>query len=330
MPYKVGVVGVGKLGTYHCNNLDQMKEAELTGVHDLDQSRAQEIAQKFHCQAFTTMKELIQSVDIVGIVVPTTDHLAVAKTALKANKPVFVEKPITSTIAEAEELVRIAGEKNTPVQVGHIERFNPAVQALDGYQLSPRFIESHRLSSFDPRGTDVAVILDLMIHDIDIILSLIDSPVAEIRANGVAVISEEADIANARIEFENGCVANVTASRISQRKMRKMRIFQSDSYFSIDFLQRLTEVFRISDNREKDMLAINLGKIEKGKYKRNIIYEKPSPPETDAMQAEWQAFFKAIESGTRPLVNAKDGLEALRVASCIRDIINKNTEPVNA
>ncbi|MBN2413291.1 Gfo/Idh/MocA family oxidoreductase [candidate division KSB1 bacterium] len=319
--FKVGLIGVGKLGEYHCNALSQLKDAELTGIYDIESDRKKQVADKYNCRAFESVEELIKTSEIIGIIVPTTRHLETAKQALAAGKPVFVEKPIASSIAEAEEMVSLAAERNVPLQTGHIERFNPAIRALNNFDLHPMFIESHRLAPFDPRGTDVAVILDLMIHDIDIILSLVKSKVAEIHANGVAIVSGEIDIANARIQFENGCVANVTASRISQRKMRKMRLFQKDSYISIDFLQRLTELFQIVDESNFVPNTMSLGQIEKGKHKRNIIYTQPQPPDEDAMQAEWKSFFHAIETGGTPVVSGQDGLEALKIATEITEII---------
>jgi len=321
--HKVGLIGVGKLGDYHCNALSRLNEAELTGIYDIETIRKNEIAEKYNCQAFDTIEELVKASEIIGIIVPTTRHLETAKQALAAGKPVFVEKPIASSIAEAEEMVSLAAKHNVPLQTGHIERFNPAIRALNDFPLHPLFIESHRLAPFDPRGTDVAVILDLMIHDIDIILSLVKSKVADMHANGVAIVSDEIDIANARIEFENGCVANVTASRISQRKMRKMRLFQKDSYVSIDFLQRLTEIFQIVNENNNVPNTMSLGQIEKGKHKRNIIYNQPQPPEDDAMQAEWKSFLHAIETATTPVVSGQDGLEALKIATEITEIIKK-------
>ncbi len=315
MKYKVGIVGVGKLGNYHCNNLTQLPQAELVGILDTDQERAREISQKYKCRNFTDLDRLLDAVDVVGIIVPTSVHLEVARPALERGMPVFVEKPITATVEQAREMLDIAERNNTIIQVGHIERFNPAIRALEGTDLAPMFIESHRLAPFDPRGTDVAVILDLMIHDIDIILSLVQSKVAQIQANGVAVVSDAVDIASARIQFENGCVANVTASRISQRKMRKMRLFQKDSYISIDFLQKLTEVFQLVDGATTEQNTLILGQIDKGTKKRNIIYNKLDLPEDDAMQAEWKSFFRAIETGEKPVVSGKDGLKALQVAN---------------
>ncbi len=317
-PFRIGLIGVGKLGAYHCNAVSRLEEAQLAGVYDIDMQRAEEAARQHRCRAFSSREELIDACDVLGVVVPTTAHLDAARAVIKAGKPVFIEKPIAATLEEADEIVRLAEEMKIPVQVGHIERFNPAVRALEGYELKPLFIESHRLSPFDPRGTDVAVILDLMIHDIDIILSLVRRPVTEIRAGGVAILSDEIDIANARIEFEGGCVANVTASRISQRKMRKMRLFQKDAYISIDFLLKLTEIFRLSDNGAVTG-AVNLGQIEKAKRKRTIVYEKPSVPEQDAMQSEWRSFLHAVRTGTPPIVSARDGRDALEVAVRIRE-----------
>ncbi len=326
---KVSIIGVGKLGSYHCNNLSQLDEAELVGVFDTDEKQKNDSAAKFDCRPFESEIDAIDAADVVGVIVPTSYHVDVVCNALKSGKPVFVEKPIAGTVAEAEKIVRLAESKNIPVQVGHIERFNPAIRAMDAFQLKPLFIESHRLSPFDPRGTDVAVILDLMIHDIDIILSLVNSPVSAIHANGVAIVSDEVDIANARLEFENGAVANVTASRISQRKMRKMRIFQHDAYVSIDFLQRLTELFRLGDTDDENLGAINLGQIDKGKHKRNILYEKPPVPESDAMQAEWKSFFHALDTNSIPIVSAKDGLNALKVAMQIREKIQNSSVKSN-
>ena len=322
--YKVGIVGVGKLGNFHCNALSQLAAAELVGVYDLVADRSREIAEKYRCMAFDSYDQLIAASDVLGIIVPTSHHLQFARAALRAQKPIFVEKPITSTVTEAEEMVELARQQRVPIQVGHIERFNPAIRALDGRELRPRFIESHRLAPFDPRGTDVAVVLDLMIHDIDIILSLVKDDVTCIDANGVAVVSDEVDIANARIQFKNGAVANVTASRISQRKMRKMRLFQRDSYISIDFLQKLTEVFQIVDPSEDFPNTVVLGQIEKGTKKRHIVYDQPPISTQDAMQSEWLSFFAALEQNSQPLVSGEDGLKALVVAQKITEIVNSS------
>lgn len=323
---KIGLVGVGKLGAMHANSLAQNPEAELVGVCDSNVQRARDIAEKFRCSAFNTFAELLPQVEAVGIIVPTTLHHTMTVQALAAGKSVFVEKPIAGSIAEAEKMVQLAREKNVALQVGHIERFNPAIRALDGRSLKPMFIESHRLAPFDPRGTDVAVVLDLMIHDIDIILSIVQAEVVALHANGVAVVSDEVDIANARITFANGCVANVTASRISQRKMRKMRLFQRDAYISIDFLQRLTEVFQLIEGDNGQPSTVVLGQIEKGTRKRNIVYEQASIPEGDAMTAEWSSFIHAVRHNTRPVVSGEDGLKALKIAQEITHIISPQAE----
>lgn len=238
----------------------------------------------------------------------------------------FIEKPMTESIDQARTLVELAAQKDRKIQVGHIERFNPAILSLEQYQLHPLFIESHRLAQFNPRGTDVAVVLDLMIHDIDLILSLVHSKVTRIDANGVAVVSDSADIANARLQFENGCVANVTASRISQNRMRKMRLFQRDAYISIDFAQGMAEVFRLVD--ESDVQARStmlLGKIEQGKRKRVIVYEQPEIREVNALKHELELFAQCIRDDTDPPVTGRDGLQALEVAAEILRAIEAQT-----
>lgn len=321
---RIGIAGVGKLGTFHCNTLSQRPEFELAGVYDINNESAQSAADRFRCRNFNSYQQMLENVQAVGICVPTTLHYDYTIQALKKGKAVFVEKPIAATLSEAKRMVATAAKKKLPLQVGHIERFNPAIRALESQPLNPMFIESHRLASFDPRGTDVAVILDLMIHDIDIILSLVPSEVSHIDASGVAVVSDEIDIANARLKFANGCVANVTASRISQKKMRKMRLFQKDAYISIDFLQRMTEIFRLVDDPSIPSTMV-LGQIDKGTRKRHIIYEQPPTPEIDAMQAEWMAFYRAVMDNTRPIVSGEDGLRALIVAEKIKHVIEKNS-----
>jgi predicted dehydrogenase len=269
------------------------------------------------------MSDLIASVRAVSIVTTTVSHFDVARKALEAGVHTFIEKPITETIEQARALVTMADTRGLKIQVGHIERFNPAILALESYDIKPLFIESHRLAQFNPRGSDVAVVLDLMIHDIDLILSLVRSPVARIDANGVAVVSDTADIANARIQFENGCVANVTASRISQQKMRKMRLFQHDAYISIDFAQGLAEVFRLVDEGDTSAApTMLLGKIDQGKRKRDIIYEQPEVKEVNALKYELQMFVRSVLENTEPPVSGRDGMQALEVAREILDRID--------
>ncbi len=322
---RVGVVGVGHLGRLHALLYNNVPRAQLAGVFDISPETARAVALEAGCRAFDNYADLLAEVDAVNVVVPTTRHFEVAAEALRQGKHVFIEKPITSSLTEADELIRLAGEQGCLIQVGHIERFNQAMRALSTVPLNPRFIESHRLATFNPRGTDVAVVLDLMIHDIDIILTLVRSPVARIEANGVAVISDEPDIANARITFANGCVANVTASRISQKKMRKMRLFEKDSYISIDFLQGITERFRLVANLPaSEPTGVIMGKLE-GKRTRYVYYERLQAPEGNALQIELEEFVQAILNGSRPRVTAEDGRNALAVATQISEIIKRQS-----
>ena len=311
----VGVIGVGHLGALHGKMYSQLGNANLAGIYDIDAEKARKVAQELSTKAFGTIDELIEACDAVSIVTTTVAHYDAAMKALQQGVHTFIEKPITETIEQAKSLVATADAKHLKIQVGHIERFNPAILALESYDIKPLFIESHRLAQFNPRGSDVAVVLDLMIHDIDLILSLVKSPVSRIDANGVAVVSDTVDIANARIQFQNGCVANVTASRISQQKMRKMRLFQQDAYISIDFAQGLAEVFRLIDegdtNAKPTML---LGKIDQGTRKRDIVYEQPEVKEVNALKYELERFVESILNDTDPPVNGRDGMQALEVA----------------
>ena len=322
----MGVAGVGHLGALHVKMLSEIERVTLAGVFDINPTKAAAIAAEFGTTAYSTYDEFVDAVDAMTIATTTSTHYEVARTALLRGKHVFVEKPITQTTAEADDLNRIAKEKGVLIQVGHIERFNAAVLALEKYNIDPLFVESHRLAQFNPRGTDVAVVLDLMIHDIDIILSFVKSPVVKIDANGVAVVSDSVDIANARIQFESGCVANVTASRISQRKMRKMRLFQKDAYLSIDFLEKQAEVFRlVSDDEPQTKGAMMLGQIDSAKHKRNIVYELPKVEDVNALKYELELFAKAIRTNTLPAVTGEDGRRALEVAHIIMDKISQQT-----
>jgi predicted dehydrogenase len=322
---RVGVIGVGHLGLLHAKMFGEIPNAAFLGIYDIDAEKAKRLASEFHIRAYDSIEELLTKVNAVSIATPTTTHFAIARKALEAGVHTFIEKPITETVEEAAVLCSLAAERNLKLQVGHIERFNPALLALEKYMLAPMFIESHRLDQFKPRGTDVPVTLDLMIHDIDIILSLVKSPVVNIEANGVGVVTEHVDIANARIQFENGCVANVTASRISQKKMRKMRMFQRNAYISVDFLQGVTEVFRMVDEKDATkppdvpfMMATMLGQIEFGTIKRKIMYELPAVKEVNALKAELEFFLKAVREDTEPLVTGMDGKQALEVAAEIQ------------
>jgi len=326
-PIPVGVAGVGRLGQLHARLYREVEGANLIGIYDIDSTRAQALAAELSIRSFDSFEELLAATEAVNIVVPTVAHFELSKKALESNKHIFIEKPITTTVDQAGVLIVLANKHQRVLQVGHIERFNAALRALENFPLSPKFIESHRLASFDPRGTDVAVVLDLMIHDIDIILTLVKSPLTRIDANGVAVVSDEPDIANARLQFANGCVANVTASRISQQKMRKMRIFQRDAYVSIDFLQGLTEVFRLvlpEEAMASGRFPVVLGKLDQGAHQRHIIYEKLQAPEGNALKMELQSFVHAIRTNTPPPVTGEDGRRALEVATTITTVIKSN------
>lgn len=321
---KVGVIGTGHLGKIHTKLFKEVETADLIGVYDIDETKATEAAKEFDTQAFTNLDELLSLVEGVSIVATTSAHYELVKQAFEKNVNVLVEKPITATIEEAEEIVKIANDKNLVLQVGHIERFNPALLSLEKYQLNPKFIQTDRLAQFNPRGTDVAVVLDLMIHDIDIILSLVKSEVKEIKASGVPVVSDNIDIANARLEFENGAVANVTASRISQKKMRKMRMFQQSGYIALDFISGVAEVYRLIGQQEMDEKHfLSFGEMGVGEKKKFVVYEQPEIIQVNALKHELEIFVQAVENNSKPVVSGEDGLKALKVAD---EIIKKIEE----
>ncbi|MFA3781710.1 Gfo/Idh/MocA family oxidoreductase [Melioribacteraceae bacterium 4301-Me] len=320
---KIGVVGVGHLGTLHTKLLNEIESCELIGIFDLDFNKAEQVAAQINTSAYQSLEELFNKINLVVIATTTSSHYQVVKKALDYGLHVFVEKPITSKISEAEELVRTADKLNLILQVGHVERFNPALISLEKYNLNPLFVQTDRLAQFNPRGTDVAVVLDLMIHDIDIILSLIKSEVKNIYASGVSVVSDTIDIANARLEFENGAVANVTASRISQKKMRKMRIFQRDGYISLDFITGVSEVYRlISPHEMKEGHYITFGEMGIGDKKKLVVYEQPEIKEINALKYELELFIDAAVYRKKPVVSGYDGLRALKVAEMIINKIN--------
>ena len=315
---KIGVIGTGHLGKIHTKLFTEIENCELIGIYDKDFETAKKVGTEFNIKPYAGIEEMLDDIDAVDVAATTSAHYELVKKAFSKNKHAFVEKPITTQIWEAEELVKTAEEKNLILQVGHIERFNPALVSLEKYQLNPLFIQTDRLAQFNPRGTDVAVVLDLMIHDIDIILSLVKSEVKNVSASGIAVVSDTIDIANARIEFENGAVANVTASRISQKKMRKMRMFQRDAYISLDFTTGASEVFRLvePDNMpESPFLAF--GEMGIGDKKRTVIYEQPEMKEVNALKLELESFVESVLHNKQPLVSGKDGLRALKVAELI-------------
>lgn len=310
---KIGVFGAGHLGKIHIQQWKEIAEVEITGFYDPNDAQAEAVTQAYGLQRFTDIEALILASDALDIVSTTTTHYNIAKECLKHGRHIFIEKPLTHTLEEASELVNLVKEANVKCQVGHVERYNPAFLALSKQTLQPMFIETHRLAQFNPRGTDVSVILDLMIHDIDIILHLVKSPVRRISASGVSVISETADIANARIEFDNGCVANLTSSRISLKKMRKMRLFQRDAYIGIDFLEKKTEVVRLKDGAAtKGLLDFPL-EMADGSQK-TISIQMPEVSPVNAIRMELSEFANSIKNDTPTQVSVYDGYQAMDVA----------------
>ncbi len=300
-PIRTAVIGVGYLGKFHAQKYAQLPNSHLIAVCDPNVETAKQIAEENGTRAVSDFNTIRNEVEAVSIVVPTQKHFAIAKECLAAGKHVLLEKPMTATVAEARELVELARSNSLVLQIGHLERFNPAVLALDTIMHEPMFIESHRVAPFNPRGADVNVILDLMIHDIDIILDMVNSPVTNIRAKGVAVLSKDIDIANARLEFESGCVANVTASRAGMKSERKMRLFQHDAYISLDFQNKKLGIHRKGDSELYPGIA-------------NIESEEQQFEQGDALKAEIESFLNCIQNGSRPKVSGEDGLRALETA----------------
>jgi predicted dehydrogenase len=319
---KVGVFGVGHLGKFHLNNWIEIPGVELIGFFDPQDETALEVTEKYKLNRFTNADELIDACDAIDVVAPTNFHFEWCEKAIKKGKHVFVEKPLANTMEEATQLVKLVQESGIKFQVGHVERFNPAFLALKDLQLKPMFIEVHRLAQFNPRGTEVSVILDLMIHDIDIILSIVKSDVKSISASGVGVLTETPDIANVRIEFHNGCVANLTSSRISMKKMRKIRLFQKDSYIGIDFLNKKTEIIKLKEPNDLNVFAFD---IETPTGKKTIAMANPVVPEVNAIKMELEEFKNSIKNNTRTIVSEMDGLMAMDVAHQILDKIGHNT-----
>jgi predicted dehydrogenase len=315
---KAGVLGAGHLGKIHLKLLQQSEKYTLVGFYDPSIENSKKVSEEFGYTSFDSMESLMKQVDVIDIVTPTLSHFDCAKLAIEHDCHIFIEKPITKTVLEAEAIKTLASQKHILGQVGHVERFNPAFTAVKDAIDTPMFIESHRLAEFNPRGTDVPVVLDLMIHDIDIILSVVHSPVKNVHASGVAIISDTPDIANARIEFENGCVANLTASRISMKNMRKTRFFQRDAYISVDFLDKKSEVVRINDVPENvDEFAMILQNAEG--IKKQIYFDNPSITPNNAILDELESFADAIINDTKPVVTLRHGTNALRVAQQIID-----------
>ncbi|OPC25914.1 oxidoreductase [Elizabethkingia meningoseptica] len=317
---KAGLVGAGHLGKIHLRLLNQSEKYELVGFYDSDAENGKKLEQEFGYKYYNDLDNLLNDIQVLDIVTPTLFHYEYAKKAIEKGLHFFIEKPVTQTLEQAEELIRLCEEKNIKVQVGHVERYNPAYIATRTYLDNPQFIEIHRLAEFNLRGTDVSVVLDLMIHDLDILLSIVKSPVKDIHASGVSVVSKTPDITNARIEFENGCVANLTTSRISMKAMRKSRFFQKDAYISIDFLEKKAEVIRMQAAPENpsdfDMI------IENAEGEKNqILFEYPNIQPNNAILDELESFAQAIEENTPIEVSLNDGTEALKVALKIMELI---------
>lgn len=318
---KIGIVGAGHLGKIHIRLLKEIEKFEVIGFYDENPEAAKLVEKEFDIKHFDSFESLLEQVDAVDIVTPTITHFNCASKAIKKSKHVFIEKPVTNTIEEAKILMGLSKEADVKVQVGHVERFNPAFLAAKDFCSGPMFIETHRLAQFNPRGTDVSVVLDLMIHDIDIILSVVKSNIKRISASGVAVVSDSPDIANARIEFDNGCVANLTASRISMKNMRKSRFFQKDAYISVDFLDKKVEVIRLMNvdaEKEMDPLAVVID-LGNGKGSKQIYFEGPTILPSNAIKMELDTFADSIINNTTPLVNIDDGYKALDVAYKVID-----------
>jgi len=318
----IGVVGVGHLGFHHATHLSKIKNANLVGIYDIDSKRSDEVSKQLSVPSFESLDLLIDRADALSIVTPTSTHKTVAEKCIQNGKHVFIEKPITTTVNDADHIIQLAKSNNTIIQVGHIERFNPALLALSSLEIQPKYIEVHRMAPFMSRGTDVPVVLDLMIHDIDLVLSFIDSPVKDIYANGVSIMTSSVDIANARIKFNNGSIANITSSRVAKDRVRKIKIFQQDLYVTIDFLAGISEVYKAMDASEDDPDAIMSAPLVDSYGKnRQIFYEKPLVQKQDALKLELENYIQSVLGNETPIVDGVAGKQALGVAIKIHDKI---------
>ncbi|MGB4654259.1 MAG: Gfo/Idh/MocA family protein [Bacteroidales bacterium] len=315
---KIGVIGAGHLGKIHIQCIKQVDQLELVGFYDTDPRIAEQVSEEYGIKHFDSIEELIEECDAVDIVTPTVAHFEAATKTLKRGRHVFIEKPIVATPQEADKLRSIAYEANVKVQVGHVERFNPAFIAAKQFINKPKYIEAHRISRYKKRGSDVPVVLDLMIHDIDIVLNVVKSNVKKITASGVTLVSSSPDLANARIEFTNGCVANLTASRIASVDMRKMRFFQNDSFVTVDFLDKKTEIIKLVESNkepvENGSSIVSVTKINNEKGNFNLLIETPIVIHTNAIVEELKSFADSILNNDEPIVTIDDGNDALIVA----------------
>ena len=325
---KIGLLGTGHLGKIHLRLLKEIESIELVGFFDIDPATRNKVENEFSVPAFDSYERLLDQVEAIDVVTPTSTHYQLAVEALSRGKHIFIEKPLTQTTEEAEKLIELATEKGVVAQVGHVERFNPAFLSVGETAIQPMFIEGHRLAQYNPRGTDVSVVLDLMIHDLDIVLSLVDSPLQHVSASGVAVISDSPDIANARLEFENGCVANLTASRISVKNMRRLRMFQKNTYLAVDFLEKKSEVFRISDDDSAE--GAMRFELDSGSTHKYLIYESPEVQPVNSIKMELEEFAASISHQAPTRVRLEDGYKALRVAHEIVSKIEEKLEKVQS
>jgi|TARA_B100000686_G_scaffold44175_1_gene46573 predicted dehydrogenase len=323
---KIGVVGVGHLGKRHLENLMSLNKAFCAGFYDKNINRANQLENETGAKKFFSIQELLDQSEAIIIAVPTSDHYKVGRLCLESGKHVFIEKPICANIAEAEAMVELANSKKLILQVGHVERVNPAVLTLKetDIPLEPRYIETHRLAPYRIRGTEVPVVLDLMIHDLDVILSLVNSPVTNVSATGVSIMTKSVDIANARLEFSNGCVANITSSRVAKDYVRKLRLFEQEIYITIDFLQGLTEVYKVLDENKENPTALISAPLETNGQNRQIVYEKLKQKTINALALELENFIASIDGEEQPIVTGEEGLEALELAMLIQESIEQN------
>jgi len=327
---KIGVLGAGHLGKIHIKCLQELSDLfQIVGFYDIDKEKSKEVEEHYKIKSYESAEELMDKVDVVDIVTPTVTHFEIASKAIRKFKHVFIEKPVVTTLQEAEELIDLSKEAGVKIQVGHVERFNPAFLAASSFIKRPVFIESHRLSPFSPRGTDVPVVLDLMIHDLDIVLHLVRSQVRRISAVGVSILSSTPDIANARLEFDNGTVANLTASRISLKKMRKMRLFQNEAYISVDFLEKKAEIVRMLDMYDPSQIDKDRGfiiEMDTSEKKVPILIEQLKVEDLNAIKTELMYFYRSIVFEEEPPVTILDGYKALKIAHEIMDVIQHNNE----
>ena len=320
----IGVIGVGHLGEHHVKHLKSINNFKLIGIYDIDEKRAISIGKKYHVPLYKNIDELIEASDAISLVTPTETHFDIAYSCIKAKKHIFIEKPIAKSVNDAEKLIQLGIKRKVIIQVGHIERFNPALIPLNNYKLKPKYIEIQRLAPYNIRGTDVPVVLDKMIHDLDILLFLVNSDIEKVYANGISILTDSIDIANSRIRFKNGTIANVTSSRVAQGDVRKIKIFQQDLYVTIDLLIGLTEVYRVIDKKEKNINSIQDVDFDYRGKKKHIIYEKPELLSFDALKAELENFSESIYGDSTPMVDGVAAKNALELAITIDQLIRED------